>query len=150
LILRINVQRQVFRVDDPVQEPQPLGDQVPAVVLHEHTLGAQAHPVLLAAETDQLQVRGRTVNDRAELDRRIGRDVQVEERLLVRMVRQVLIKLRVLFLGHLALGLDPDRLLAIDDLAVDLDRVGDEARIGADHPFDLPVLSEELDVLLEM
>ena len=131
-----DVQRQVLGVDQAVEEPEVLGQQVAAVALDQDPLGAEAQAVLEPAEAEPLEVRRRAVEDRAELDRRVGRQVEVPERLLLGVVRQVLVELRVLLLGHLALGLDPDRLLVVDDLAADLDRVRDEARIAPDDLLD--------------
>ena len=66
--------------------------------------------MLEPGKAESFQVRGRAIEDGAELDGRVGRHVQVPERLLFGVVRQVLVKPGVLLLGHLALGLDPDRL----------------------------------------
>ena len=107
-------------------------------------------PCSQPAEAEQLEVRGRAVEDRAELDRRVGRQVEVPERLLLGVVGQVLVELGVLLLGHLALGLDPDRLLVVDDLAAHPDRVRDEARVPPDDLLDPPVVGEVLGVLLEV
>ena len=95
---------------------------------------------------------GRAVDDRAELDRRVGRQVQVPERLFLGVVRQVLVKPGVLLLGDLALGLDPDRLLIVDDLArrTQPDRIGNEAGIAPDDLLDPPRRGEVLGVFLEM
>ncbi len=46
------------------------------------------------------------------------------ERRLLGVVGQVLIELRVLLLGDLALGLDPDRLLVVEDFAALTRRIG--------------------------
>src|SRR5208283_829203 len=64
-----------------------------------------------------LHVRGRRVEHGVELDGRVDRQVQVPERRLFGVVRQVLVKPGVLLLGHLVLGLDPDGFLIVEDLA---------------------------------
>ena len=134
-----DVQRQVFRVDQAAEEPEVFGQQVAAVALDQDPLGAEVHAVLEPGEAEPLEVRGRAVEDRAELDRRVGRQVEVPERRLLGVVRQVLVEPGVLLLGHLALGLDPDRLLVVEDLArAEADRVGDEAGIAPDDLLDPP------------
>ena len=112
-----DVQRQVLGIDQAAEEPEVFGQQLAAVALHQDPLGAEVHAVLEPGEAEPLEVRGRAVEDRAELDRRVDRQVQVPERRLLGVVRQVLVEPGVLLLGHLALGLDPDRLLVVDDLA---------------------------------
>ena len=139
-----DVQRQVLGIDQAVEEPEVLGHQLAAVVLDEDPLHAEVQPMLRASEPEQLDVGGRAVEDRAELDRRVGRQVEVPERLLLGVVGQVLVELGVLLLGHLALGLDPDRLLVVDDLAADLDRVRHEARILPQRRLDPPLVEELL------
>ena len=63
-----DIQRQVGRIDHAVQEPQVLGEQFPAIVLHQHPLGTQRQPVLQVAKPQQLKVAGRAVENRMELD----------------------------------------------------------------------------------
>src|SRR3954452_23216752 len=67
------------------------------------------------------------------------------------MVRQVLIEPRVLLLGDLVPGLDPDGLLVVDHLArAEADRVGDEAGIAPDNVLDAAGRGEILGVFLEV
>ena len=133
-----------------MQEPEILRQQFPAVALHEHPLRAQAQAVLLPTEPKHLDVGRRTVQDRAELDRRVGREVKVPERRLVGAVRQVLVKGAILLVADLVLGFDPDRFLGVDDLAVHLDRMGDVAGIALDDGLELPRFGVVLAVVLEM
>ena len=73
--------------------------------------------MLEPGKTESFQVRGRRVEHGVELDGRVDRKVQVPERRLFGVVRQVLVKPGVLLLGHLVLGFDPDGFLIIEDLA---------------------------------
>jgi len=73
----------------------------------------------------------RAIEDRAELDRRVGGQVEVPERLLVSSVCQVLIELDVLLSETWLLGSTRSASGPLTDLAVDLDRVRDKARILA-------------------
>ena len=75
-------------------------------------------------EPQVFEIGRRAIDDRAELDRRVGRHVQVPERLFLGVVGQVLVEPNVLLIGDLVLGLDPDRLLIVDDLAVGPSRIG--------------------------
>ena len=101
-------------------------------------------------EAEPLDVLLRAVQDRPKLDRRVDRHVDVPERRLVRTVAQVLIEAGVLLVGDLPLGLDPDRLLVVDDGAVNLDRVLDEPRIRLEDGLDPVVVGELLGVVLEL
>ncbi len=146
-----DVQRQVFRVDQPAQESKVLGQQLAAIALHQDSLGAQVDPVLEPGEAITLQVGGRAIKDGPELDGRVNRQVQVPERSLLGMVRQVLIEPRVLLFGDLVPGLDPDGLLIVDHLArAEANRVGDEAGIAPDDVLDAAGRGEILGVFLEV
>ncbi len=128
-----DVQRQVLGIDQSAEESEVFGHQLAAVALDQHALGAQVQAVLEPGEPQVFEVGRRAIDDRAELDRRVGRQVQMPERLFLGVVGQVLVKPGVLLLGDLALGLDPDRLLIVDDLAAgpQPDRIGNEARDSA-------------------
>ena len=132
-VSRETFKRQVLGIDEPAQESEVFGHQLLAIALHEHALGAQVQAVLEPGKPQVFKIGRRAIDDRAKLDRRVGRHVQMPERLFLGVVGQVLIKLSVLLLGDLALGLDPDWLLIVDDLAVgpEPDRIGNEARIRA-------------------
>ncbi len=147
-----DVQRQVLGIDQAAEESQVLRHQLAALGLDEHPLGAEAQTVLEPCESHALEVGRRAIHDRAELDRRIGRQVEMPERRLIGMVGQVLIESRVLLLGNLALGLDPDRLLVVEDLAPfsQPDRMRHEAGEPPDDVLDPPFGREILGILLEM
>ena len=106
--------------------------------------------MLGAAEAHQLEVLRRAIEDGVELDRRIARQVQMPEGLLVDAVGQVLIEAGVLLVGDLILRFDPDRPLVIELLAVELDRVRDECRILADDVLQPERLGEFVQPLLEV
>ena len=146
-----DVQRQVLGIDESAEEPEVIGKQLAAVALHQDPAGAEVHAMLEPGKAESFQVRGRTVEHGVELDGRVDRQVQVPERRLFGVVRQVLVKPGVLLLGHLVLGLDPDGFLIVEDLAGDQpDGVRDEARIAPDDLLDASGSRQVLGVFLEM
>ena len=141
-----NIQRQVFGINQSPQESQIFRQKLAAFALHQHALRTKTETMIQPGKAEVLEIGRRTINDRAELDRRIRRHVQMPQRLLVGMMRQMLIKANVLLLGDLVLGLDPDRFLIVDDLAArtQSNRVRHEAGIALDDVLDPPVRRKRL------
>ncbi len=147
-----NIQGQVLGIDQPSEEAQVLGHQLTALALHQHALGAKIQTVLEPRKAQALEVARRAVDHGTELHRRIHCQMKMPERLFLDVVGQVLVKPQVLLFGHLVLGLNPDRLLVVDNLSVgtQADRIGDEARIALDDILDPPIPGEIVSVLLEV
>merc|ERR1719298_126973 len=109
-----DVERQVLRVNDALDEGEPLGDEVLAVVHDEDAAHVQldvARVLLLGLE----EVKGRALGhekDRGELELALNRKV-LDSEVLLPVVGQSLVEGAVLLLGHL-LGLArPDGLLLV-------------------------------------
>ena len=109
-----DVQRQVAAVDQPVQEPQVLRQQVVAVALDQDAFRAELQPVLRPPEAQQLRVPRRAIQDRLDLQRRVQREVQPPQRRLPRHAGEVPEEPPVLVVGDAPLRLHPDRRLVVD------------------------------------
>merc|ERR1719454_1509720 len=112
-----DVERQVLRVDDALDEGEPLGDEVLAVVHDEDAAHVQldvARVFLLRLE----EVKGRALRhekDRGELELALDGKV-LDRQVLLPIVRERLVEGAVLLLRHLLRLARPDRLLLVHEV----------------------------------
>ena len=85
-----------------------------------------------------------------KLKRRVGRQMQMPQRLVATAMREMLEELLILLVGDVALRLDPDRFLIVDDFLAELDRMWHERRILLEHRLQSPRLSELFQVRFQM
>lgn len=109
-----DVEGEVLGVDHALDEPEPLGDELAAVVRDEHAAHVQLDVVglLLALE----EVEGRAAGDeqhRAELELALDGEV-LDGEVVLPVVGDGLVERGVLLLGDLGGVADPQRLLLVD------------------------------------
>jgi hypothetical protein len=111
-----DVERQVLRVDDALDEGEPLGDQVLAVVHDEDAADVELN-VAAVLLLGLVEVKGRALGheeDRGELERALDGEV-LDGEVVLPVVGERLVEGAVLLAGHV-LGLArPDGLLLVHD-----------------------------------
>jgi len=139
--LAAHVERQILGVHDAAHEAEPFREHLLRVLHHEHALHVETQAVL-AVRREQIERRSRRDEDDArELGGALDLEVLVRERRLP-VVREVLVELLVLLLGHVLGRPLPERgalvhptidgfrfLLA---LGLQLDRPGEVVAVLAD------------------
>ena len=124
-----DVERQVVRVDDTLDEAQVLGDERLAVVHDEHALDVELHAALgVAPEQVHRRVAGEE-QQRLVLERALGRQLDRLQR-LAPVVADVPVELGVLLLGHVLLRPRPQRLRELTVSSPTPDGPGDEVRVA--------------------
>ncbi len=130
-----DVQWQVGGIHQAEQKPEILRQQIAVVVLHQNSLGTQMQAMLATSETHVLETGARAIQNRVELNRRIGGEMQMPQRFFFRVMRKMLIKPGILFFVELAFGFDPDRALVVEWLTIQFDGMRNEGGILADDVF---------------
>ena len=106
--------------------------------------------MLEPAEPEAFDVVLGAIQDRPELHRRVDRHVDGARAATRPPCARGTGRTGVLLSVTCPFGLDPDRLLVVDDLAGHLDRVRDEPGIGPEDRLDPVVVGELLGVRLEL
>ena len=108
-----DVERQVVRVDDALDEAQVLGDERLAVVHDEHALDVELHAALGVAHEQVHRRVARQEQQRLVLERALGGQPDGLQR-LAPVVADVPVELGVLLVGDLLLRARPQRLARVD------------------------------------
>ena len=109
-----DVQRDVRRVDDTVQQGHEVRDDVVHMVRHEHLVAVQGD--LVPVDGDAL-LDLREVQDTGEVERIVHVQMDVEQRLLVHRI-QGTVEREVILLLEVGRGLGPQGFEAVDDLVL--------------------------------
>src|SRR5580658_4927249 len=158
-----DVQRQVVRVDHPLDEAHVLREQFLALVHDENAFDVERDAALhLRAVEIERRLRG-DVEQRVRFDGALHPDRNRAER-LGPVVRDVAVELPVLALRYFGFGAIPDRLHRIQGLVLEnfdlgrlvvflapsrhSDRIGDEIRIALDDALDHALLGVVVQPLL--
>merc|ERR1719487_1089894 len=109
-----DVERQVLRVDDALDEGEPLGDEVLAVVHDEDAADVQLDVArVLLLRLEEIKRRAlRHEKDRGELELALHGEV-LDRQVLLPIIRERLVEGAVLLLRHLLRLAHPDRLLLV-------------------------------------
>ena len=132
-----DIQRQILAVDHPLDEAEVRRQEILRLLLDQHFARVELD-LPLDPPLQQAALAGRgDVEEGVQIDRCVGRDVQVEERLAV-VEGQLLVELLVLLVGDLMRLLPPEGRLLIRLLVIDVDREGDEVGVALDRLLDPP------------
>ena len=116
-----DVQRKVIRIDDTLEEVQPLRNEILAVVHDEHTPHVQLDVVQLLLRLGQV-IRGPPRDEQADSETNITLDPEVlDSKVLLPVVADALVELGILVLGDLRRGPHPQRLVLVDEFPLVLD-----------------------------
>jgi hypothetical protein len=148
-VLAADVERHVVAVDDALDEAQPVGQQAGRLGLNQHLAREERHARLDAVHAKLLAVRAADVEERADVQRRVGLVAEREARLVER-VRHVLVELLVLLVGDAAGALEPQRLHGVDDGAADADLEADKVAVLLDDALERLALRVLLRVALQL
>lgn len=114
------VERQILRVDNTLDEAQPLGDEIGGVISDEDTTDVELDVVLslLGLEEVERSTLG-DVKDSAELELTLDREV-FDSKMVLPVVREGLVEGGILLLGDIRRVAGPDGLGLVELLLLDL------------------------------
>ena len=144
-----DVQRQVLAVDDPLEEAEPLGQQVLRLGVDQDLAAVEGNAGFRAGEAELLGVFLRDEEQRVDRERGVGREMQAQPR-FIEGVGLELVELRVFLLGDLGLVAQPHCLDGVDALAIERDRERDESAVALEDFLHLPLLAVVAAVVLQL
>ncbi len=132
----------------PLRNRSHSGNKPFGLRLNEHLAAIQIHLGIHPAHAHRFKIARRHEQQRLDGQRRVRREMQTEQRLVV-VVADERVKLVVFLLLDLVFVPRPDRLHGVQPLGVQFNRERHKARIALDDALDGAFLREILRVVLE-